>query len=106
MLPRRGAWHECRSYVLKKISIAETPREEIQRHYILQVGDSLGFEGLYIYDRATEVNHQTQDWYNKSFTEYCPVQRVANYGSYVSRGNTVTRKEELLQLKNCFSFSV
>lgn len=41
-----------------------------------------------------------------SFTEDCPVQRVANYGSCVSRGNTVPRKEELLQLKNCFSFSV
>lgn len=67
MLPRRAAWHECRSYVLKKISIAETPREEIQRPYILQVGDSLGFEGLYIYDRATEVNHQNQDWYNNEF---------------------------------------
>lgn len=106
MLPRRGAWHECRSYVLKKISTAETPREEIQHRYILQVGDSLGLEGLYIYDRATEVNHQNQDWYNKSFTEDWPVQRVVNYGSCVSGGNTVTRKEELLQLKNCFSFSV
>lgn len=62
MLPRRGAWHEYRSCVLKKILIAETPREEIQHRYILQVGDSPGFEGLYIYDRTTEVNHQNWDW--------------------------------------------
>lgn len=97
MLPRRGAWHEFRSYVLKKISIAETPREEIQHHYILQVGDSPGFEGFYIYGKATEVNHQNQDWYRRSFSENCPVKWIVTCGSRISGGNIVTRKEELLQ---------
>jgi len=61
------------------------------------VGDSAGFEGLYIYDRATEVNHPNQDWYSKSFTEHYPVQKVVNSGSCISGGNTVTREKELLQ---------
>lgn len=39
-------------------------------------------------------------------SEDCSVQTVVNYGSCISGGNTVTRKEKLLQSKNCFSFSV
>lgn len=64
-----------------------------------------GFQDLYMYGKYADVICQNQSWYRKSFTEYCPVPRV-NYGTCISGGNTITREEELLQLKNCLSFSV
>lgn len=59
----------------------------------------------YIYGRSTDVICQNQDWYRKSFTENCPVERV-NCSTCISGGNAITREEELLKLKNCLSFSI